>query len=351
MKTAACALLAFMTTLATEVTIPGHAIADAESADKAFRKGKKFLQQKRYPEACAAFEESFREDPAIGAQLNVARCYEEWGKPATAYAAYREALALARATDDKRASQIKDLIENIDKEVPVLVLTLPSGRLAPPGLEVTIDGNDFDLARLGKGIRVDPGAHVVVMRTAESPPHTITVTAFSGKRVPVELPIDAVQNKPAPAEAPISQKNNRTKPSPDAEAEAEVVDETQDAAFAHIGRQRRRLGLYVGGGGVAVFAVATLVALKARGDYREAFDAHCDAATKQCDPEGLTGTRDARSQADLATVLGGVALAAIGTGAVLYFTAPRESSGSRQSNYLRPLLLRGGAGIAFGGAL
>ena len=48
--------------------------ADAQSAaaqaDQLFKKGKRLLAQKKYPEACAAFEQSDRLDPGIGAKLN-----------------------------------------------------------------------------------------------------------------------------------------------------------------------------------------------------------------------------------------------------------------------------------------
>ena len=54
-------------------------------ADTLFKKGKKLLAEKRYAEACTAFEDSDRLDPGIGAKLNVAKCYQEWGRLATAW--------------------------------------------------------------------------------------------------------------------------------------------------------------------------------------------------------------------------------------------------------------------------
>jgi tetratricopeptide (TPR) repeat protein len=117
------------------LALTSSAAADGKAAERAFRKGKKLLQQKRYQEACAAFEDSFREDPAIGAQLNVARCFQEWGKLVTAHEAFKEALKLARATDDDRAPQIKELVTELRKTLPILVVTMPSGaaRQGDPG--------------------------------------------------------------------------------------------------------------------------------------------------------------------------------------------------------------------------
>ena len=48
------------------------AAAHADRADQLFKKGKKLLAEKKYAEACGAFEQSDRIDPEIGAKLNVA---------------------------------------------------------------------------------------------------------------------------------------------------------------------------------------------------------------------------------------------------------------------------------------
>jgi outer membrane protein assembly factor BamD (BamD/ComL family) len=47
---------------------------DKERADALFKQGKKLMADRRYNEACQAFEESFKLDPGIGAELNVAKC-------------------------------------------------------------------------------------------------------------------------------------------------------------------------------------------------------------------------------------------------------------------------------------
>jgi tetratricopeptide (TPR) repeat protein len=334
---AAAALAAFALAAAAP-----PAAADAKSAEKAFRKGKKLQGQKKYAEACAAFEDSFREDPAIGAQLNVARCFEEWGKLATAYDAYQEAHKLARATKDDRAPQIRELLERFDKKVPLVIISLPKGRLPPPGLAVTLDGNELAEDQLGQPLRLDPGEHVLVTRANEGTPHTTKINAVIGKRLPVELPIDALApaaDKPAP-------------PEPDPPAEVVVVVRRESVHAA--GRGQRIAALSIGGAGLVGFGVATYLALDARSDYNGAFDAGCQDATRQCDPAALEITSDARSQANVATLVGGVALAAVTAGVVLYLTAPRGGlveQEQQEARYLRPLLWQGGAGLAFGGSL
>src|SRR5437762_1555797 len=71
-------------------------------ADALFQDGRKYLASKEFALACTAFEQSQLADPGIGTQLNIALCYEEWGKVAAAYRAYLEALRLAKEAKDDR---------------------------------------------------------------------------------------------------------------------------------------------------------------------------------------------------------------------------------------------------------
>jgi len=68
--------------------------------------------------------------------------------------------------------------------------------------------------------------------------------------------------------------------------------------------------------------------------------------TTACNMQGLTDTHDARSQANTATIIGGVGVAAIATGVVLYVIAPHASS-NEHALYVAPSA--SGTGLAFGG--
>src|SRR5689334_1434029 len=102
-------------------------VAHADRADVLFKKGKKLLAEKHYAEACAAFEDSDRLDPGIGAKLNVARCYQEWGRLATAWRWFGDAERMAQSAKDDRAPKIHALIEQLDPDVPRLTVKLPPG--------------------------------------------------------------------------------------------------------------------------------------------------------------------------------------------------------------------------------
>src|SRR5512143_4293143 len=88
--------------VAALLALPSAAVADKARADKLFEDGRGYLQRKEYALACTAFEQSQEADPAIGTQLNIALCYEQWGKLTAAYQAYVEAEKQAKLKKDNR---------------------------------------------------------------------------------------------------------------------------------------------------------------------------------------------------------------------------------------------------------
>src|SRR5262252_5703897 len=108
--------------LALLVALGGQAVADKDKdkADSLFKQGKKLMAEKRYANACAAFEQSFKLDPGIGGELNIAKCYEEWGKLGRALQAYKKAEDMARDAKDPRLAKIHELVEALDPAVPRL---------------------------------------------------------------------------------------------------------------------------------------------------------------------------------------------------------------------------------------
>jgi hypothetical protein len=321
------------------------ATAHADRADQLFKKGKKLLAEKKYPEACTAFEESDRLDPGIGAKLNVARCYEEWGKLATAWRWYSDAEHMAASSHDDRAQKIQERIDELDPGVPRLTVSLPAGAITDH-LVVRLDGVELELAALGAERRVDPGPHQL---------DTILSGAKQTKMVPLERGGSAEITLQVPV------RSRRTHVS------AGVTQTEQDD---DPGRTRRLVGLGTGGAGVATVGIAIIVTLRARGDYHHALTAHCSGATNLCDDIGLTATHSARHRANISTAFTLVGLAAIGGGAYLYLTARHDeqvASTDRQGHpdrearrgherrqdhalYVTPVLGGDGAGVVLGGA-
>jgi hypothetical protein len=307
--------------------------ARADRAEQLFKKGKKLLADKRYAEACTAFEDSDRLDPGIGAKLNVARCYEEWGKLATAWRWYADAEQMARAAKDDRASKIHALIAALDPAVPRLIVRLPR-EIEPRAAVVKLDGIELEAAAIGAERRADPGPHQIeyVINGARQT-KTIPLERGASSEVVLDAPKRVAGKKGRPADPPTDR-----------------VDRAEPAD-ADPGRTRRLAGLGVSAAGVVAIGVAGYLGVSARSDYRAALTDHCRGAADMCDDAGLAATHDARHRANIATVVSLVGLAAVGGGVVLYLTAPRGAArDAEHALYLAPTAGRDGAGVVLGGA-
>ena len=95
--------LALVSLLVASTALAGN----KDKADALFKQGKKLAAEKKYAEACPAFEQSMKLDPAIGTQLNIAKCYEDWGLLGKALVAYRAAEKMAHDAKDDREPKIK----------------------------------------------------------------------------------------------------------------------------------------------------------------------------------------------------------------------------------------------------
>ncbi len=331
------AVLSFSFSFSLALGLAGSvAHAEEKQAEALFKKGKKLLAEKRYADACAAFEKSNSLDPNIGAKLNVAKCFEEWGKLATALRWYRDAEKTARDTKDPRADKIHEVVEAVDSDTPRL--TLRTAKDADTGVGVTLDGAP---AKLDEPLEVDPGAHVVeyTASNGDKKKKVIPVERGSSSEVKLDLPRLKPGQKPTlpPKETPAG-------PTP-------VEPGPEDP-----GRTRRLIGIVTGSAGIVAVGIASYLTLDARGSYKDALAAHCAGSSSMCDPVGLQVTHDARSQANLATVVGLVGVATIAGGVVLYLTAPKADAGGEaraeskdEAWYLAPAISGDGGGLVFGG--
>jgi len=299
--------------------------AHADRADQLFKKGKKLLAEKKYAEACTAFEQSDRLDPEIGAKLNVALCYREWGKLATAWRWFTEAEQMAIKAGDDRAKRIHALIAELDHDVPRLKLTLPADA-ALEGVVIRLDGTELPAAELGDDRRVDPGPHRIDTIVNGATRSKTVAVERGGTEVTLDVPVRPRQR---------GQVARPATPAP----------ETSDPA-----QTRRWIGLGISGAGVVAISVAGIVTLRARTDYQHALDGYCGGMIDMCDDTGVARTHSARHRANIATGVTIAGLAAVGGGLVLYFISrsePRERT--EHAFYVAPAL-GDATGLVLGGA-
>jgi hypothetical protein len=281
--------------------------AAVERADQMFKKGKKLLADHKYAEACVAFEDSDRLDTQIGAKLNVARCYQDWGKLATAWRWYIDAEQMAIKAGDDRARKIRLLIDQLDPTIPRIILQLPPDAITDR-VAIQLDDAAIALGALADERRVDPGPHRVDV-IIDGVKRTQPAQAERGDRVQVVLDVPT-----------------RHKPAPRVVVTAEPPDP---------GRNRRLLGLGVSGAGAVAMVIAGITTLNAHSDYEHALTGYCMGHTNMCDETGLARTHSARHRANIATAVTLFGMAAVAGGLALYFTAPHAPGPASTEHALR----------------
>jgi len=292
--------------------------AHADRADQLFDRGKKLLAEKRYAEACKAFQDSDALDPGIGAKVNVARCYQAWGKLATAWRWFSDAEAMAAKAKDDRLPKIQAMLRDVDGNVPRLTLKLPAGA-APGGVTIKLDGDAFAIEQLGREQRVDPG------------PHTIEYTVEGTVRTKV-VPLERGSSSEVTLEG------------------AGKIEPVAPVIVRDDGRPRRLLGLGVAGGGVLALGVAGVVTWRAHSDYEHALSAHCRDDHRMCDAIGERAASNARKRANIATAITIGGVAAVAAGVYFYLTAPSAPHRDEHAFYVAPAVDDAGGGLVFGGA-
>jgi len=329
---------------------------DVATAQALFDEGKRLMQAGKLDEACPKLVESQRLDPAGGTLLVIALCHEAQGKTATAWAEF--GVALGEARKDRRADREKAALEHIKALEPKLTrLRLVVGSQRIDQLEVRRDGARLGEAQWGTPLPIDPGDHVFEARAPGKQTWSKTIPV-KGEGATVDVTIPALEDEVAAA--PVA------KVAPVAPVVAPAVVTTvppvptppppdSDASGART--TRLTLAAIVGGVGLVATGVGVAFGASASAKWSDAETAcpngHCRAEAARKIGE------DAGTSADLSTLLfiiGGVGL---GTGVVLWLTAPgvggansaTGASTSKHGLHLTPLMTRESGGLMLGGTL
>jgi len=310
------------------VALPTVAFADKKRADKLFEEGRQFLQRKEYALACTAFEQSQQADPGIGTQLNIALCYEEWGKLALSYKAYVEAERLAKAKKDNRSKHARKKIDEIEPKLVRLRISIPAS--ADPYAIYLFNGKETDRETLVEEQLLDAGTHTIEVRVAGAPPKTTNIDLRAGERKTVEVEMPTPQPKVDPGTG--------------------TGTPTKSTMVIAGPRKKGKLygGLALTGVGIVAVGVSSYVALIARSDYNDAI-AMCPGNV--CTSRGpYNDTQDARSTANTMTFVAAGGVALVGVGVYLLLTSKGDPITVEKVS-ARPLLAPDAVGLAIGGPL
>jgi hypothetical protein len=276
-------------------------------AEALFEQAKTLSAQGNYARACPLFAESQRLDPGLGTMLWLADCFESNGQTASAWAQFKEAAGAAALRKDPREKVAREHAAQLEPRLAKLVVRPPASPIA--GLEVRRDGAILTQAEMGLELPVDPGPHSI---EAHAPGHKAWSTTVAVPRAAEVVGVDvpALEASPASGVASVP--------------ETPVVSAETKAPPGRL----RLTGLLVGGAGAVVLGVATALSVDAKLTYDSSNqNGHCHP-DNACDQQGLNDRSTAQGLAAAATAGFVVGAAALVGGGILYFVAPRTSSGS-----------------------
>lgn len=274
------------------------ATLDEAAAQALFEEAGQLMKADRYAEACPKLEESLKLSPGAGIRFNLAQCYEQLGRLASAWSLYLEVVAETRRSGHEARAKVAQ--KEADKLRPRLG-KLRIHVVAPiAGLVVSRDSADAS-GQLGTAVPVDHGTHRVEASAPGYMPWTTSVV-IEGTRV-TDVTVPALQ--PTPDAPRLPQDNGKT---------------------------QRAVGLFAGGAGLAAMAVGVVLGVVANGKNDDAL-ARCNGQGV-CGADGLQLNEEALRLGNIGTAVFIVGAADVVGGAVLYLTGLEGDSGVRVAPHM-----------------
>lgn len=167
--------------------------ANVALAQSLFDAGRSLMDERKYAEACAKFEESNRLDESAGTVLNIGKCLELQGKTASAWAMYKRTVVLGNATNKPRqvalAEQYLTAIE------PRLARLSVSVEGDTPGLIVHAGESELGAASRGVPVVIDPGSVEIRAEAPGYEPWTTKVSLAEGRTEAITVPALVAKKK------------------------------------------------------------------------------------------------------------------------------------------------------------
>ncbi|MBL8714415.1 MAG: PEGA domain-containing protein [Myxococcales bacterium] len=299
----------------------GLALADPSPQDVAasrtlFDEGRKLMKAGKFAEACPKLEEGVRLNPGIGMRFNLAECYENLGKTASAWALYLDVAAAAKQKKEfPREKEARARAAKLEPKVSHLAVVVTA---EVPGLEISRDGSVIGKGQFGTAVSLDPGTYTFTAKAPGHEPWEQKVTLGpDGATLTVTVPALVEKKKPAVVVAP------PTPPPPTGLGGKRIVA----IGAAAVGLVGVGLGTYFG-----------LHAIR----LNDSSAPHCEG--NACNGEGYTLRTDARIAGNVSTVAFVVGALGLGTGVALWVLGAPGTSEPKASVTLAPGLAFVGVG-------
>jgi serine/threonine-protein kinase len=293
------------------------AATDVAAAQGLFDNARTLMKAGQYAQACPKLEESQRLDHSASTEFQLADCYEHVGRAASAWALFLQVASESRAKGNADAERIAhDRAGKLAPKLAHLTVTVPAATRVG-GLQVKRDDEVVGDGQWATPVPVDAGPHTVTATAPGYATWTKTVSVADGDAPTVDVPALAVASGPTGGPTVVA-----PPVSPDLAPGAPLGSEPAPSDSPHR-MNRRTLGLIVGGVGVATTVVGAVFGVVALSDNS---DSKSNCTGNVCKGAGYTERNDAVAAGNVSSVLIGIGAAAIVTGGVLWFTAPRKAT-------------------------
>jgi tetratricopeptide (TPR) repeat protein len=324
-----CAALAAVPTVAS-------AQSNSAQAEQLFRDGKTLMGQKKYAEACEAFDASHKMDPQSTTLMNLADCREKNNQLATAWGLFLDVERVTRSgskADKALGTAAKARADKLEPRLSYLIVNVPDESRID-GLTISRNGEVIDPGTWNRALPVDGGEYVI---EGKAPGHEPWSTRVNVGMERDKQSVDVPKFKAVPLPDPNTVK-------PDGDGTGGAVDEPDEPIDTGGGGMsgKRKAAIGVGVGGVVLLGVAGYFELNARSKYDESVDEADDMRQDALFNDAVSSRKIAIGTG----IAGGVC---VGVAAFLWFTGGAESAPDETALRVLPSVGPDQIGLAFGG--
>lgn len=146
---------------------PASAQPAGSKADELYNNGRTLVAANKLVEACAAFEQSQKLEPAVTTLIALATCRERLDQLATAWELVLEAERQTRSATDEKASQLHKIalerIARLEPRVPKLTISI-SAESKLDRLEILRDKEIIPAEKWNRALPIDGGTYTITAR-------------------------------------------------------------------------------------------------------------------------------------------------------------------------------------------
>lgn len=288
-------------------------------AETLFRQGRDLLRAGKTAEACTAFEESEKLEPAVTTLLNLADCREKNGQLATAWGLFLDAERQTRSATKTAEKQLHDVAQkhaaSLEPRVSKLEVDVPEGSKLD-GLEVKRGDERIDMAMWNRSLPIDGGTYTITASAPGSQAWSTQLTIASehdSKKVEIPKLVAPKQEPQQPTQPAV----------PAASAEPAEHDATPEAPS-------RTVPIAIGAGAVALIGGAVAFDLWGDSTYN---DAKAEMMS-QSRRDSLYNSANTKRYVAIGMGIGGIA--AGGVAVWMFLHARHADSSSEQAIHLVP---------------